>query len=64
MSFSLAPLLLVEEDVPARARAELLAATTAPVTERRSHLEAAARALFDEAKLECADARELVGLVG
>jgi hypothetical protein len=56
MSFSLSPLLLVEEDVPARARAELLAATTAPVTERRSHLEAA-RALFDEAKLECADAR-------
>ena len=64
MKFSLAPLLLVEEDVPARVRAELLAAHIAPPDERRLHLQAAARALFDEANLDCADALELVGLAG
>jgi hypothetical protein len=63
MSFSFAPLLLAEVDVPARARTEILAATTGPAAERRSHLEAAARALYVEANLDCADARELVGLV-
>ena len=63
MSLCFAALLLVDEAVPARARAELRAATTGPETDRRSHLEAAARALAYEADLDCADARELVGLV-
>jgi len=62
MSFSLLPLLLHEEDVPASARAALLEAVRAPAPERTAHLEAAARALYHEAHLECDDARELVGL--
>jgi len=62
MSFSLAPLLLVEEGVPARARAALRAASSAPLSERRGHLEAAARALYYEGHLDCDEARALVGL--
>lgn len=62
MSLSLASLLIVEDDVPARVRAALHAANLAPAAERRSHLEVAARALYDEVQLDCADARELVGL--
>ncbi len=62
MTFSLIPLLIVEDGVPARARAELRAAKRSPAFERRLHLEAAARALCDEADLDRADARELVGL--
>ena len=59
---SLLPILIHSADVPATARHALLAASSAPVAEQRSHLEAAARALFHEAHLDCADARELVGL--
>jgi hypothetical protein len=62
MSLSLVPLLLHESDVPAAARAALHAATRAPAAERRRHLETAATALYREARLDCADARELVGL--
>jgi hypothetical protein len=62
MSYSFIPLLLAEADVPARARTALRAARLAPISERRSHLEAAARALCIEAELDCAEARELVGL--
>ena len=62
MSFSLARLLEVEEDVPVSARAALHAAASAPTGEREVHLEAAARALYRDAHLDCADARELVGL--
>jgi hypothetical protein len=62
MSFSLLPLLVHEEDVPATARAALYEAMHAPAIERGAHLEAAAQALYREAHLECADARELVGL--
>lgn len=62
MSFSLAALLIVEEDVPATARAALRAASRAPAGEQRLHLKAAAAALYREANLDCEDARELVGL--
>ena len=62
MSFSLARLLVVEEDVPVGARIALRAAAGAPDGERDVHLEAAARSLFRDAHLDCADARELVGL--
>jgi hypothetical protein len=62
MSFSLASLLMVEEDVPATVRAALRAASRAPARERRLHLQAAARALNLEAQLDCDDAKELVGL--
>ena len=57
-----ASLLLVEEDVPATVRVALRAASRAPARERRLHLKAAARALNLEAHLDCADAKELVGL--
>jgi hypothetical protein len=62
MSLSLLPLLLFEEDVPATARAALRKASFAPATQRRAHLELAARVLSREADLDCAEARELVGL--
>ena len=59
---SMLQLLLFEEDVPARARAAIELAQRAPAHERRAYLEAAARSLYREAKLDCEDARELVGL--
>ena len=62
MSFSLASLLMVEEDIPATVRSALRAASRAPAPERRLHLQAAARALNLEADLDCDDAKELVGL--
>ena len=64
MSLSLLPLLLHEEDVPAAARAALREAVRAPALERRAHLEAAARALYREADLECADARDCLTFYG
>ncbi len=62
MRFSVTPLLLHDDLVPAAARAELAAASTAPAHERTRHLELAARILYKEAALDCQDARELVGL--
>jgi hypothetical protein len=62
MSFSVAPLLLHSDLVPAGARDELRAAYAAPERERTRHLELAARILHHEAALDCPDARELVGL--
>lgn len=62
MTFSLLSLLLHEDDVPASARAALEKAELAAADERRGYLEAAARALYFEANLDCDDARELVGL--
>jgi hypothetical protein len=62
MSFSLVSLLMVEDGVPATVRDTLRAAVRAPIPERRRLLEKAARALYFEAELDCADARELVGL--
>ncbi len=62
MSLSLLPLLIHSDDVPASARDALRAASAMPAHQRRPHLEAAARALHHEFALDCADARELVGL--
>jgi hypothetical protein len=62
MSLSLLPLLAFEEDVPAAARAALREATRAPAAERHALLVAAASSLYRDAHLDCADARELVGL--
>jgi hypothetical protein len=62
MSFSLASLLMFEDDVPAAARAALRAALRAPRGRQRIHLEAAAHSLYRDARLDCADARALVGL--
>ena len=62
MSFSLLPLLIFEEDVPPIARAALREARQASAERRPALLETAARALYRDANLDCADARELVGL--
>lgn len=62
MSFSVTPLLLASDSVPAGARRALRAAYEAPPDERQPHLEAAARLLHRELGLDCQDARELVGL--
>jgi hypothetical protein len=62
MTFSVAPLLLHSDSVPLGARRALWAATEAPPDERVQHLVAAARVLHRELGLDCADARELVGL--
>jgi hypothetical protein len=62
MSLSLLPLLMYEDDVPAGARAALRKARLAPAGERQVYLELAARSLYRDAHLDCADARELVGL--
>ena len=62
MSFSVAPLLLHAEAVPAAARRALRAAQEGPNHDRGAHLERAARILHRELTLDCADARELVGL--
>lgn len=62
MSFSVAPLLLHIDTVPASARRALRAAHDGPASERGWQLESAARILHHELALGCDDARELVGL--
>jgi hypothetical protein len=62
MGFSIAPLLIHSDAVPARARAALQAASLLPAERRKSELESAARVLYLETGLDCGDARELVGL--
>jgi len=62
MRFSVAPLLIASDSVPAGARHALRAAYELPPAERVPHLETAARVLHRELGLDCADARELVGL--
>lgn len=62
MSFTLALLLIHSAHVPARARSALRAALDSTDAERHEHLASAARILYAEAGLDCADARELVGL--
>jgi hypothetical protein len=57
MSFSLAPLLIHGQDIPAIARQALLAAHDAPIDERRPYLESAARTLYRAFDLDCSDAR-------
>ena len=59
---SMARLLLHTDDVPHTVRSALEAASRAPAERRCEHLIAAASGLTHEAGLDCADARELVGL--
>jgi hypothetical protein len=61
-SFSLAPLLAFDPDVPADARASLRAARVAAPDARAAHLADAARAIHRALPLDCADVRELIGL--
>ena len=63
MSFSMAPLLIHSADVPPAARRALLAASATQADARRAHLVSAARILYAEVGLACAEACELVGLV-
>jgi hypothetical protein len=62
MPMTMIPLLLHHEDVPDAAREALAAAGRAAPDSRAAQLERAASALFRETELECAEARELVGL--
>jgi hypothetical protein len=62
MSFTLGPLLMHSDHVPAEARDALRAAYEGPPERRGALLESAARILYAETELECDDARELVGL--
>jgi len=64
MGFSIAPLLVHSYAVPAKARDALLAANLAPLEQRKTQLESAARVLHQETGLDCGDVRELVGLHG
>jgi hypothetical protein len=60
--FTMAALLMHSSQVPQRAREALRAAHDAPPQERQERLESAARILFKETELPCADVLELVDL--
>lgn len=62
MSLSMMPILIHSEAVSPEVRAVLRAAEASPPERRRAELEAAARLLYGEARLDCRDVRELVGL--
>ena len=62
MPFTMSTLLVHNADVPRAAREALLAARSAPPSDRGALLESAARSLYNDAGLDCADALELVGL--
>jgi hypothetical protein len=62
MPFSLAPLLIHDPAVPPRAREALRASTWGPAEDREKALELAARVIYHETDLDCAEARDLVGL--
>jgi hypothetical protein len=62
MSISFAALLVHSDEVPDGARRVLRDALAAPAEARQPLLEAAAQILYREVGLDCADARELVGL--
>lgn len=62
MSLRIAELLIHSPDIPAPAREALRAASAATAEQREAQLTSAANILFRETDLDCADARELVGL--
>ena len=62
MAFTMSTLLVHDEHVPHAARKALLAADAAVPSERGPLLASAARILYDQTDLDCADALELVGL--
>ena len=59
---SMASLLIHSEGVPTAAREALSAAHREPPDRKQALLESAARILYREVGVACADARELVGL--
>jgi hypothetical protein len=62
MAFTMTPLLIYSDAVPAQARDVLRAAWLGPLEQRDAALEAAARVLYRETDLDCNDTRELIGL--
>ena len=62
MTFSMTPLLMHSNAVPARARDALKAAWSEPPERRDAALESAARVLYRETELDCGEARDLIGL--
>lgn len=62
MGFTMAPLLMHSDSVPAEAREALKRAHQGPEEHRAAQLESAARVLYRETELDCAEARDLVGL--
>jgi len=62
MAFSLAPLLVHSEAIPAKAREALRYASSAPAEHRKLALASAARVIYTETALDCDDAMEIVGL--
>jgi hypothetical protein len=64
MSFSMARLLMYNEQVPTRARDAIRAAYEGPPEHRSTRLESAARVLHQATGLTCSEVLELVGLPG
>jgi hypothetical protein len=62
MSFAMASLLAHSDQVPPSARVVIKAAHEGPPALRAGLLESAAMILYQEAGIECADARELLDL--
>lgn len=62
MGFSLALLLIHNEAVPAEAREALRAASYGPVEQREAALVSAAKVIYRETDLDCAEVLDLVGL--
>jgi hypothetical protein len=62
MALSMMPILIHSEAVSAEVRAVLKAADASPPERRSAELEAAARLLHGEVRLDCRDVRDLVGL--
>lgn len=62
MALSMMPILIHSEAVSPEVRAVLKAADASPPERRRAELEAAARLLYGEVRLDCRDVRDLVGL--
>ena len=62
MPIDLTPLLIHSDDVPLEAKRALIAASHAPVSQRATHLEQAARTLVRQTELSCGEVRDLIGL--
>jgi hypothetical protein len=62
MPIDLTPILLHSDDVPSDAKRALIAASQAPISQRSTHLEQAARSLVRQTDLSCGEVRDLIGL--
>ena len=62
MTFTMVPLLIHSDAVPAVARDALKAAYLAPPERRQAELLSAVRVLYRETELDCGEAKDLVGV--